>query len=225
MTYTFLWIGLVVAVIDWIAVAKHWKALEYPATPGVILALLAWLISVGGLHGHIAWFAIGLAFSLAGGVLLFLPKEQFTASLGAFLFAHFAYLIGFNDTPPPINLASIVIAVLVGVTALRLYRAIAAGLAASGRHSLKMPVLVYLAAISLMLISALLTLVRSEWSVTAAWLASIGSLLYFASDSTLAWNKFVHPLRYGSLGIIVTYHLGQALIALGAAAHFLSVAK
>jgi uncharacterized membrane protein YhhN len=220
MTYTLLWIGLAIAVIDWVAVAKQWKAVEYVAKPGVTLALLAWLWSAGGWQGHLLWFVIGLAFSLAGDVLLVLPREQFIAGLAAFLLAQIAYIIGLNQTPPPINLASIAVALLVGFTALRLYRAIADGLAASGRHTLKMPVLAYVVAISLMLISALLTLVRSEWDPMAAWLVSSGALLFFISDALLGWNKFVRLLRYGNIQVIIAYHLGQALIVLGAVAHF-----
>jgi len=225
MTYTFLWIGLAIALLEWVAVAKNWKTIEYAAKPGVTLALLVWLGSVGGIHGRLVWFAIGLAFSLAGDIFLVLPKEQFIAGLVAFVLAQIAYIIGLNDTAPPINLASIAIAALVGVTAWRIYGAIAAGLAASGLPSLKMPVLGYVAAISLMLISALLTLVRSEWYAGAAWLVSVGALLFFVSDATLGWYKFVRPLRYGQLWIIITYHVGQAFIALGAVAHFLNIAK
>jgi uncharacterized membrane protein YhhN len=110
--------------------------------------------------------------------------------------------------------------VIVGITALRFYRAIAAGLSSSGRHSLKMPVLAYVVAISLMLISALLSMVRPEWKPGVAWLVSTGALLFFISDAMLGWDKFVRPIRYGHLPIIITYHLGQALIALGAVMHF-----
>lgn len=222
MTYTFLWIGLVIAVLDWVAVAKQWNAVEYIAKPAVTLALLAWLWSAGGWQGHLIWFTIGLAFSLVGDVLLVLPREQLIAGLGAFLLAQIAYIVGFSETLPPLNLASIAITLLVGITAIRLYRLIAAGLVTSGRHSLKMPVLAYVAAISLMLISALLTLVRSEWDAGAATLVSSGALLFFLSDALLGWNKFVHQYRHGNVPVIITYHLGQALIVLGAAAYYLS---
>jgi uncharacterized membrane protein YhhN len=220
MTYTFLWIGIAIAVLDWVAVAKQWKALEVIAQPGVTLALLAWLLSVGGWQGHLLWFAIGLAFALAGDILLVLPKEQLIPGIAAFLIAQIAYVVGFNDTAPPVNLASIAIAVIVGATALRFYGAIAAGLSRTGRHALKLPVLAYVVAISLMLISALLTMVRPEWHPGTAWLASTGALLFFISDAMLGWDKFVRPIRYGHLAVIITYHLGQALIALGAVMHF-----
>ena len=220
MNYTLLWIGMVIAFIDWVAVVKQWKAVEYFAKPGVTLALLAWLWNAGGWQSHLIWFVTGLAFSLAGDILLVLPREQLIAGLGAFLLAQIAYIVGLNQTPPPINLVSITIALLVWLTALRVYRLIAAGLAASDLHTLKMPVLAYVVTISLMLISALLTLVRSEWDAGASLLISSGAILFFISDALLGWNKFVRLHRYGNIQVIITYHLGQALIVLGAAAHF-----
>lgn len=221
MTYTFLVIGMALAAMDWVAVARQWKKLEYFAKPGVTLALLVWLVSAGGWQGHLVWFAIGLAFSLMGDILLVLPKEQLIPGIAAFLLAQIAYVVGFNDTPLPINLASIAIAVIVGMTSLLFYRLISAGLSSSGRNALKMPVLAYVIAISLMLISALLAMVRPEWKPGVAWLVSSGALLFYISDAMLGWEKFVRPLHYGHLQIIITYHLGQALIALGAVMHFI----
>jgi hypothetical protein len=42
-----------------------------------------------------------------------------------------------------------------------------------------------------------------------------------ASDSLLAWNKFDQPVRHANLLVMVTYHLGQFGIVLGAALHYL----
>jgi alkenylglycerophosphocholine/alkenylglycerophosphoethanolamine hydrolase len=62
------------------------------------------------------------------------------------------------------------------------------------------PVLAYLLVISAMVASAI--------GSGDAW-AMAGALLFFASDGTLAWNKFVSPFKGGRLAVIVTYHLGQ----------------
>lgn len=221
MSYLYLWLALAIAVVDWVATAKAWKALEYFAKPGVMVALLLWLWQISGVRGPITWFAAGLILSLAGDVFLMLPREQFIAGLFSFLLAHLAYLAGFNSTPPPINLASLALLALVALTGLQIYRRVAAGLEASGNPSLKLPVMAYSGVISLMTFSALLTLVRPEWEALPALLASAGALLFFVSDSFLAWNKFVAPLPYGRLRVIVSYHVGQVLIVLGAALHFL----
>jgi uncharacterized membrane protein YhhN len=221
MSYTLILIALIIAVLDWISVARQWKTLEYFAKPGVMLALLAWLWSVGGLHGQLLWFAAGLVFSMTGDIFLMLPKEQFVAGLVAFLLAHIAYVLGFNSTFPPVNPVTIILVILVGLVVARLYLSISRGLVASGNEKLKLPVLVYSIVISLMLLSALFTLVRPEWSSSTALMVSCGALLFFLSDASLAWNKFVQPIRYGKLIVIVTYHVGQILIILGAAIQYL----
>jgi len=229
MSYTVLGLALALACVDWVAVGRQtvagglrrWKTVEYIAKPGVMLALVLWLVTIDGLSGRLVWFAAGLGFSLAGDVFLMLPREQFVAGLLAFLLAHLAYVIGFNAAPPPFNLASLLLAVLVATTALRLYRTIAAGLRALGQQQLRLPVLIYSLVISLMLLSALLTLVRPEWAALPAWLVSAGATLFFISDASLAWNRFVRPLRRARLLVMITYHLGQVLLISGAALHYL----
>lgn len=224
-TYFFLILALIIALVDWFAVAKKWKRLEYIAKPGVMLALLAWIWQVnrvyGGFQPPMLWFAAGIVFSMAGDIFLMLPREQFIAGLVSFLLAHIAYLIGFNTTPPPLNPASLVLFILVALTGLQLFRRISAGLKASGKSSLQIPVLVYAVAISLMLLSALITLLKPDWQTPEAILVSVGALLFFLSDTFLAWNKFIAPLPYGKLRVIITYHLGQILLILGAGLHFL----
>lgn len=221
MSYDILWIALFIAILDWFAVAIKWKPLEYIAKPGVMLALLIWLWVESGFSGYLAWFALGLVFSLAGDSFLMLPREQFIAGLVSFLLGHLAYVIGFNANLPPVNLASVILAALVGLTAVQIYRRLAGGLEASGNNQLKNPVRAYSIVISLMLFSALLTLVRPEWLPGPALLVSSGALLFFTSDASLGWNKFVAPLPYGNLRVIISYHLGQGLLVLGASLHYM----
>ena len=45
---------------------------------------------------------------------------------------------------------------------------------------------------------------------TAAPWAVVGALLFYASDATLAWNRFVAPMRFGPVAVMVTYHPAQA---------------
>src|SRR4051812_29735006 len=100
MMWAGLFVPLVVAVVDWVAVARGWKKLEYAAKPGVMLALLAWLglsaffNSAGA--APLIWFAAGLLLSLVGDVLLMLPPRFFIGGLAAFLLAHAAYIVGFS---------------------------------------------------------------------------------------------------------------------------------
>jgi uncharacterized membrane protein YhhN len=50
---------------------------------------------------------------------------------------------------------------------------------------------------------------------TASVLTGIGGLLFLASDTLLAEDRFVRPRRYGDVLVIVTYHLAQGLILAG----------
>jgi len=52
---------------------------------------------------------------------------------------------------------------------------------------------------------------------TAAICTAIGAAIFLASDTTIAWSRFVQPLQRGPLIIIVTYHVAQVLILLGLA--------
>lgn len=216
-----LWLALVIAILDWIGVARGWRRSGYFTKPGVILALFLWLSLVSGLHGQLAWFAIGLLCSLAGDVFLMLPHEQFLAGLLAFLLAHLAYIVGFTPDPPPINLASLILALLVILNASLIAGRIVAGLQSTGNARLKIPILTYVVIINLMLFSAALTLVRAEWAALPALLATAGAYLFFLSDTILGLNKFVAPIRYGQLLVRVTYQVGQGLIIIGAALHYL----
>ena len=220
MSNFLLLLALAIAIFDWVIVAKDWRTLEYAAKPTVTFILFLWVILNGGLELPLFWFTLGLLFSLAGDVFLMLPKDLFIPGLVSFLFGQLCYLIGFNIPAPQFNAASLVLLAIVVATGLLIYRRITVGLEALGQKKLKPPVAIYSLAISLMLFSALHTLVRQDWSLLAAFSASAGALLFFISDTLWGWNKFVAPLRYGKIIINGTYHLGQIGIALGAILHF-----
>jgi uncharacterized membrane protein YhhN len=222
MSYYFLILALIIAILDWIAVARKWKRIEYFAKPATMLALLAWLGVNNGFQGSMLWFALGLLFSLGGDIFLMLPRERFIPGLVSFLIGHICYLIGFNSAYPVYNAASLILLVVVMFTGYLVYRRVALGLQASGQSKLKLPVLVYSIVISLMLFSALSTLMQPDWRIYAAVFVSSGALLFFISDTTLALNKFVSPIPNARVITMVTYHLGQMLIVLGAALRFLA---
>jgi len=220
MSNLLLLIAIITAMLDWLAVVKNWKKLEYLMKPAVIIALISWLALNDGFSGQMIWFGIGLVFSLAGDIFLMLPTNHFIKGLISFLLAHIAYIIGLNQTIPPLNIVSLILTILVLVTTYQMYRRITSGLSEAGRKTLTIPLLIYTVAISIMLLSALLTLVRPSWEALPALIVSIGALMFFISDSILAWNKFVHVINYGSLAVMVTYHLGQLGIIIGAAIYY-----
>jgi uncharacterized membrane protein YhhN len=72
--------------------------------------------------------------------------------------------------------------------------------------SLSVPVAVYTAAIAAMLVCA--------W-FTGEWLVALGASIFVASDATLSVDRFVRTVPRGHLLVMVTYHVGQALIVAG----------
>lgn len=228
MDTSLLWLPFVIAALDWLAVARGWTRVQYLTKPGTMLALLLWMWAAGraapggAAPGGWGWFLAAGAASLAGDVFLMLPREQFIPGLVSFLLAHVAYVVGLNQSPPPFNLVALVLVFAVGMVAGRIYLRVKAGLAASGHMRLHFPVLLYSTVISLMLISALFTLVRPEWPAFAALLVSAGAFLFFLSDTLLAWNRFVTPLPNARLKVRIPYHLGQITLVAGAGLYLLA---
>ena len=210
---------LLSALLDWYAVYKGWKKLEHFLKPVTMVFLFIFLLISTGLQGITLWFGIGIILSMAGDIFLMLPKEQFIAGLVAFLLAHIAYIIGFNQTLPAFNIAALIWAVLLGIIAAQLYKQIATGLVKQSKESLLKPVLTYTAVIAIMLLSALITLSRPEWSSGAAITVSIGAALFMLSDAILAWNKFVQPIKNGRVMNMAAYHLGQIILIYGVVMH------
>lgn len=223
MSYAIFILPVSIAVIDWFAVARNNRRLEYFLKPGMMAALLVCLGLLGTRNAHFdqveIWFGLGLALSLVGDIFLMLPRERFIAGLVAFLLAHVAYVIGLNPALPPLNIASLLIFALMALVAAQFYRRIVAGLSERGLKRLKPPVEAYMIVISLMVVSALLTLLRTGWSPLSAMLFSAGALLFLLSDILLAWDHFVGRLSFGRTPRMIAYHLGQILLTLGALAY------
>jgi len=222
MSFGLIGIALVLAAINWLAVAKKWVKIKYITKPAVPMALICWLILNGGYQGQLIYFVIGLVFSLAGDIFLMLPNEKFIPGLVSFLFALIAFILGFSSGTPKFSTAGLILLILVGLNAFELFRRISNSLRSHGQESFITPVLIYTIVISLMLVSALLTMVgpNSEWNPFPSLMVSFGALLFVLSDTLLAWNKFVNPIKYGNIFVIVTYHLALITITVGAGINF-----
>jgi uncharacterized membrane protein YhhN len=80
------------------------------------------------------------------------------------------------------------------------------GARASGGRLLAVIVGAYAAVLATMVVLAF---------ATAAVPTAVGGLVFLASDTVLAWNRFVQPMIRGPLIVIVTYHVAQLLIVVG----------
>lgn len=217
LSYVPFAVALVLGLIDWVAVGRGQKRLEYLFKPATLVAVLAgaWLLTRGP---HDDWqarfFLPGLAFSLAGDVFLMLPGERFfLPGLVAFLLGHLCYVAGLNPTLPPGHGPALAVLAVVAGIGVTLYRPIAAGLRRRGQTALLLPVAIYSTVLGLMLFSAWATLFRPGWTPLRRGLVVVGASLFFASDTMLAWDRFVTSSPSARLRVMVTYHLGQMALA------------
>jgi len=217
----FLIAAFVFAALEALALWKNSPRLEYIAKPAVMIALFIWLWTSAGLNGALLWFGLGILLSLAGDVLLMISLDRlFIAGLIAFLFAHVAYVIGFNTPLPTLSAWGFILAFMIGISGVRVIRQIVAPLHSKGQAGLRIPILLYALVISLMLLSAMLKLTDTSWQASAALLVALGAFLFYLSDIILAWMKFVAPIQNGRIYNILAYHLGQIALIAGVVIQF-----
>jgi uncharacterized membrane protein YhhN len=72
-----------------------------------------------------------------------------------------------------------------------------------------------------MFLSALATIGKPGWEPVNYLSVALGGLLFYLSDTLLAYDRFVTPIRYGRLFVRITYHIGQILLLTGAVNHFI----
>ena len=216
-----------VALVDWVAVAKSWKKVEYIAKPAAMLILLGLLALVGGFGSlPLICFSLGIFFSMAGDVFLMISYARFSErwflpGLAAFLLAHVSYIVGLNTPLPNVSpIWSLGLAIILALGAARILRRIIDGVRQKGLPRLVRPVSLYGMVITLMVLSALLTLNNPAWKTSAGGLVALGAILFYFSDILLAWNKFVNPIKNGRLANMILYHLGQAALVAGVLIQF-----
>lgn len=155
------------------------------------------------------WIVAGLVLGAIGDVAL-LFQRGFLIGLVVFLLGHLAYVVGVDHELPATawlgaaGIAAIVPAA-VSLTALALLW--------SRLGSMRIPVIAYVLVISSMVIAAI-ALARAD--VIAARRAHrflAGAVLFFASDLSVARDKFVAPTFANKTWGLPAYYAGQLLIA------------
>jgi uncharacterized membrane protein YhhN len=177
-----------------------------PLTTILTLALAVTGPGSVGQRGRYWWGLVaGLAWSLAGDVLLMLPRDRFLAGLGCFLVAQVCYLVAFtSDTPFAARRLPFLGWGLVGVAALT---AIWPNLPAA----LRIPVVLYA---GLLLTMAAQAASRAAYLRTPAALgAALGATFFVASDTLLGLNRFGFAVPHSRLLVLGTYFTAQWLIA------------
>jgi uncharacterized membrane protein YhhN len=215
-----LFVALIFAALEALAVWRDINRLEYIAKPAVMLCLFGWLYLTTDLKGAAIWFGIGVILSLVGDVLLIFIDRFFIPGLISFLMVHIAYIIGLGQSLGPLNAWAAILVLILGLVSARILRSLITGLKEKQKQDLILPVGIYSLVISLMLLLAIMTLTNPGWQTHPALLVSSGALLFYLSDLVLAWNRFVAPLKHGRLLNITLYQLGQIALVAGVISQF-----
>jgi uncharacterized membrane protein YhhN len=209
--FLLLALALTVAFVDWIAVARHNRPLEYVCKPLVMVLLIATTLALdpsdalGGSGDAVrTWFIVALVLCLLGDILLMLPRDLFVFGLAAFLLGHIGYIAGMHVDGVEAGrflVGIVVVMVAVGILGTIILRSVRAG----PDPKLAGPVVAYMFVISAMVASAI---------GAGRGLAIAGATSFYASDALIAWDRFKAKVPHGRVLIMVTYHLAQVALVL-----------
>ena len=220
MTTWWLWglTGLLVSsiVLNWLAAIYNWRKVFVITKPLVLILLLTIFLILSKGDLQFFWLYLALVFSLAGDILLLYPMRAFILGLVAFLFAQVAYILGFNAILPPLVpalTAAFVVFLLVGMVYLVFQAEIRKK---PDLKRMRPAILLYALMLSAMAASAVLNLFKPAWHSTAASLTALGGIFFLSSDMMLAYDRFMHQFKSSHIFVMMTYHLAQLLLVLGA---------
>ncbi len=170
----------------------------------IMIISLAWERTVGHPSAYGYLILAGLCLSLFGDVFLMLSPRYFRPGLMAFLAAQALYISAFSRNLGALSFTPLWVILAYGALVfLVLYR---------GLGKYRWPVLVYILTISAM---SWLALNRHFSRLDQnSLLAAIGALLFLASDSVNAVNRFRRPFGAAQAIILSTYFAAQLLFAL-----------
>ncbi len=159
-------------------------------------------VALGALSAHDRFGLLilaGLCLSAVGDALLLSAAERaFLAGVGAFLLAHLAYVGAFAPGARISPTAAAFLALVAVAVMAWLWRRLG---------TMRIPVLVYTAVISAMLLLGV---------GTARPLVLWGALLFYLSDLTVARDRFVRPGLANRMVGLPMYYAGQVLLAMSA---------
>ena len=191
-------VGIAAALVFLVGLATERPELRLATKPLPALTLAAWVALRS--RGPVARLtAVGLVLSAIGDLLL--EAGSFLTGLLAFLSAHVAYLAAFlsAERRPALGRAAPFLAW--GVLAFALLR--------GGLGPMTLPVAVYVTVICLMMWRAAARVGSPGTPALAALLGLAGAVLFGASDTLIAFDRFSAPIPGARWPIMILYWLGQ----------------
>ncbi|WP_078382446.1 lysoplasmalogenase [Sutcliffiella halmapala] len=207
MPITFLSILIFLSAISYLlAIKTKNQTLLYILKPGTMLLIIIFALTSlpSSTPGFATWILVGLVLSLFGDIFLMLPKDRFLPGLIAFLLAHICYIIAFLQLPVQQEV-NVFFTIGLMVVALFFFAILQKQIQKNSGLQLVIAVFFYIVLITAMVWCAV---------ATANLLIIVGAVLFYFSDATLAWDRFVKPLKLRSYLVMSTYFSAQYLFAL-----------
>ena len=164
------------------------------------IALLVFGVLKKGASSTRSILLLALVFSSCGDLLLALDK--FIFGVAAFLIAQLSYAVLFRPLWQGFQRRWYLSVLLMTYMLVMLW------LLLPSLGNLKLPVMAYLMAITIMGFMAIQSSLPIRWAV-------LGAILFIISDSLIAINKFIFPFPYESYWIMSTYYAAQFMLVTG----------
>lgn len=212
LKFTPLYFALV--MFDIVVGSCEFSTIRYFTKPLILISLIIYFGYFGKILNRSIYkfMVLALVFSLMGDVLLLfdhLFSSFFIFGLLSFLVAHLLYCYVFIKKWSAKKKSIFwIVAMFLCAYGLILFFILKNSLA-----NLKIPVIIYILGILAMAISAFGR--KNSVSAHSFKLVFLGALLFVASDSILALNKFMFPVPWSHFLVMGTYSAAQYLIVKG----------
>jgi uncharacterized membrane protein YhhN len=194
-----------------------WNEIHLIAKPLIVLGLIGHYYFQSTNRSFV--FILALLFCWAGDVLLLFQGEMFfIAGLISFLIGHVLYILCYRQFqfadktkellgPQKVRFSLPIVLYGTGLVVI-LFPVLG---------DLKIPVMIYALVLTLMVLNALLR--YGKTSMRSFLFIFLGAILFMASDSMLAINRFLQPFAEAGVLVMITYCAAQFLIVEGMLAH------
>jgi uncharacterized membrane protein YhhN len=211
-------------LLDWAAILFDWHCLK-PLTKVLAMSLvILWTLIAAGwdLYLPITILLLAQVLGLGGDIFLLFSGRWFLWGLASFLVGHLYYLILLGiqivkSLPSMEMTASLVIGIIVILVVWLLYMVTFFSLMKpiSRRKALWVAIQIYAWILSGLTAAGFFFAFLQPAKGWQYWLVPLGGTLFMISDSILAYNRFIRPIRLGQLWVRISYHLAQLSLAVG----------
>lgn len=216
-------------LFDWLAVAFNWQKVKPIAKITAMILVILWTLTNASwtVNELILLLLLAQLSGLVGDIFLLLSHRWFLYGLSAFLVGHLFYIvliiinlissIGLDFSLPSTRLSIVGAAVLWGIALWIVYSIFKRDHFIKHRNGKLFWVLVklYIWVLSGLMFLTFLRVFIQPGLTQKLWLLPMGGVLFFISDTLLAYDRFVSKVNRGQLWVHVSYHLGQISLAGG----------